>query len=98
MSIYPPLELSEAGDQSQTALKLKVELIKELGSSFLEELQSLGAARPLDLERGISLYDEVRRFEVNLITCALKHTKGRQRAAAHLLGIKATTLNSKIKN
>lgn len=46
---------------------------------------------------GISLRDEVRRFEANLIRSALAYTGGRQRRAARLLGMNVSTLNSRIK-
>jgi DNA-binding NtrC family response regulator len=51
----------------------------------------------LDLSRGISFYDEVSRFEVELIRRALELTGGHQSKAAKLLGMNNTTLNSKIK-
>ena len=50
-----------------------------------------------DIKQGIDFYDEVSRFEVALITRALTETGGQQRRAARLLGLKATTLNAKIK-
>lgn len=48
-------------------------------------------AAALDFQR------EVQLFEFDLIRCALIRTGGRQRRAARLLGIKAATLNAKIK-
>jgi DNA-binding NtrC family response regulator len=51
----------------------------------------------LDIGRGISFYDEVSRFEVELIRRALEITGGHQSKAAKLLGMNNTTLNSKIK-
>ena len=45
----------------------------------------------------MSFYEEVRRFEIGLITRALRRAQGNQRAAARLLGLKATTLNAKMK-
>jgi DNA-binding NtrC family response regulator len=50
-----------------------------------------------DIGRGINFYDEVRRFEIDLIRRALDQTSGHQSRAARLLGMNATTLNSKIK-
>ena len=43
-------------------------------------------------------YDEVKRFEIDLIRRALDQTSGHQSRAARLLGLNATTLNSKIKS
>jgi DNA-binding NtrC family response regulator len=54
-------------------------------------------AEELDISRGISFYDEVSRFEIELIRRALEHTGGHQSRAAKLLGMNNTTLNSKIK-
>jgi DNA-binding NtrC family response regulator len=51
----------------------------------------------LDVSRGISFYDEVSRFEIELIRRALEFTGGHQSRAAKLLGMNNTTLNSKIK-
>ncbi len=56
-----------------------------------------GASENIDLSRGINFYDEVRRFEIDLIRRALDQTGGHQSRAARLLGLNATTLNSKIK-
>jgi transcriptional regulator with GAF, ATPase, and Fis domain len=50
-----------------------------------------------DIGRGVDFYDEVRRFEIDLIRRALDQTGGHQSRAARLLGMNATTLNSKIK-
>jgi DNA-binding NtrC family response regulator len=50
-----------------------------------------------EIGRGINFYEEVRRFEIDLIRRALEQTGGHQSRAARLLGMNATTLNSKIK-
>src|SRR4051812_31355365 len=55
-----------------------------------------GAERP-DAPAQMSFYEEVRRFEIGLITRALQRTRGKQNEAARLLGLKATTLNAKMK-
>ena len=59
---------------------------------------SEGASNSIDIARGISFYDEVKRFEIDLIRRALEQTGGHQSRAARLLGLNATTLNSKIKS
>lgn len=56
-----------------------------------------GASGSVDLARGVSFYDEVKKFEIDLILRALEQTGGHQSRAARLLGLNATTLNSKIK-
>ncbi|MDQ3650465.1 MAG: sigma-54 dependent transcriptional regulator [Acidobacteriota bacterium] len=55
------------------------------------------AAAAMEVGRGVNFYDEVRRFEIDLIRRALEQTGGHQSRAARLLGMNATTLNSKIK-
>ncbi len=59
--------------------------------------QSEGISGETDLSRGVNFYDEVRKFEIDLIRRALDQTGGHQSRAARLLGLNATTLNSKIK-
>ena len=58
---------------------------------------SAGASSGIDVGRGVNFYDEVRRFEIDLIRRALDQTGGHQSRAARLLGMNPTTLNSKIK-
>lgn len=50
-----------------------------------------------DENHGINLYEEVRQYEIQLIGWALQQAHGKQVTAARLLGIRATTLNNKIK-
>jgi Response regulator containing CheY-like receiver, AAA-type ATPase, and DNA-binding domains len=57
-----------------------------------------GTAGDIDIARGVNFYDQVRRFEIDLIRRALDQTGGHQSRAARLLGLNATTLNSKIKS
>lgn len=56
-----------------------------------------GTSGNIDMGRGVNFYDEVKRFEIDLIRRALDQTGGHQSRAARLLGLNATTLNSKIK-
>jgi DNA-binding NtrC family response regulator len=55
------------------------------------------SATQIDLTNGISFYDEVNRFQIDLIRRALEITGGHQSRAAKLLGLNTTTLNSKIR-
>jgi len=57
-----------------------------------------GSSGDIDISRGVNFYDEVKRFEIDLIRRALDQTGGHQSRAARLLGLNATTLNSKIKS
>ena len=64
----------------------------------LEMMQKAeGTSAGIDIGRGVNFYDEVKRFEIDLIRRALDQTGGHQSRAARLLGLNATTLNSKIK-
>ena len=56
-----------------------------------------GSSNDIDIARGVSFYDEVKKFEIDLISRAFAQTGGHQSRAARLLGLNATTLNSKIK-
>ncbi len=56
-----------------------------------------GSSEEVDISLGVNFYDQVRRFETDLIRRALDQTGGHQSRAARLLGLNATTLNSKIK-
>jgi len=88
-SVSPPGEIS---------LGHKLNALRELAASLLkhvEELEESLAAR--GGRRTAPLYDEVQRFETELIRDALKKTGGHQRRAARLLGVKVSTLNAKIK-
>jgi DNA-binding NtrC family response regulator len=58
---------------------------------------TMDMAGALDIAHGISFYDEVSRFEIELIRRALDLTSNHQSKAAKLLGMNNTTLNSKIK-
>lgn len=68
----------------------------ELATRMLDS--SAGASNEIDIARGVNFYDEVKRFEIDLIRRALEQTGGHQSRAARLLGLNATTLNSKIKS
>ena len=78
----------------QVLKNVAVALISE-GATQAREPAS-GAELP-DAPAEMSFYEEVRRFEIKLITRALRRAHGRQNAAARLLGLKATTLNAKMK-
>lgn len=60
--------------------------------------QTEGFSGDIDISRGVNFYDEVKKFEIDLIRRALDQTGGHQSRAARLLGLNATTLNSKIKS
>ncbi|HEY0545027.1 MAG TPA: helix-turn-helix domain-containing protein [Pyrinomonadaceae bacterium] len=87
-----PQAANENGD-----LRQRAQVLKDLALALLSEVQTLGDNQEMEGADGIDFYDEVRRFEIELIQRALKKTGGHQMRAARLLNVKVTTLNSKIK-
>ncbi len=75
-----------------------VTALKDLVLQLLCEVQSIAEGNTLNFEGGLDFYDEVTRFEIDLINRALLRTGGHQVRAAKLLNLKVTTLNSKIKH
>jgi DNA-binding NtrC family response regulator len=67
----------------------------ELALEMMKDTE--GFSGDIDISRGVNFYDEVKKFEIDLIRRALDQTGGHQSRAARLLGLNATTLNSKIK-
>jgi len=86
------------GDQEKAAVVSKTKTLKQLALKLLLEAQSLNETPAPDVRNGIDFYEEVKRFEVDLIQRALSFTRGNQVRAARLLKMKVTTLNSKIKH
>jgi len=72
--------------------------LRELTFKLLRKVESIGENQAPDIENGVDFYEEVSRFEIDLIKRALIQTGGHQRRAARLLNLKVTTLNSKIKH
>jgi len=89
--------ITENSSDGSATLNAKLILLKEILSSMLDQMETLRNVRAVSVRRGINLYDEVRRFEIDIIECALEQTSGNQARAARLLGINQTTLNQKIK-
>lgn len=85
-------------ESSEETSQSKTKELKNLALSLLMEVQSLSEVPTLDIKNGIDFYEEVSRFEIDLIQRALAHTGGNQVRAARLLKMKVTTLNSKIKH
>lgn len=70
--------------------------LREAAITLLREVESLASRQPHN-DRKLGLQEEVQRYETELIREALQRTRGNQRRAAKLLGVKVTTLNCKIK-
>lgn len=71
--------------------------VSDPGAALAMIKETEGSAGDIDIARGVNFYDEVKKFEIDLIRRALDQTGGHQSRAARLLGLNATTLNSKIK-
>jgi DNA-binding NtrC family response regulator len=78
--------------------RISITSLKELTLQLLREVHSFGDAYAPSIDGGVDFYEEVKRFEVDLIKRALLLTGGHQGRAAKLLNLKITTLNSKIKH
>jgi DNA-binding NtrC family response regulator len=86
--------------EKQSTSLSRIEMLEELTLTLLEEITLLKDIQKLhaqDDDRGLSLPDVVRRFEIEIIRRTLLRTGGHQARAAHLLGVNATTLNAKLK-
>ncbi len=86
----------ENGESSTS--RNSITTLRELVLRLLCEVQCINEVSPLIIESGFDFYDEVSRFEIDLIRRALLQTGGHQVQAAKLLNLKVTTLNSKIKH
>ena len=91
-----PRTRQESGE-SENVLSGRIKLLRDVAASLSQAVDELEDFRPSPLTDQFDFYDEVRRFEISLIRKALKTTRGCQLAAARLLTLKPTTLNSKIK-
>ena len=99
-SDYSPDNLEHVSQRAGADLRLRLLTLKDLAHAFLEELGTVGdgdAAGTEPTEGPIDFYEEVRRFEIELIQSALRRTNGVQTEAAALLGLKPSTLHAKIK-
>jgi transcriptional regulator with GAF, ATPase, and Fis domain len=81
----------------EAALDSRLEALRDVALNLLNEVESLQRAQPPHPDRKLSLHDEVRQFEIDLIRTTLDRTNGNQTRAARLLGVNLTTLNTKIK-
>src|SRR5215510_4298595 len=89
----------EGDKASERGTEMQIEVLRNLLHTLVEQLEVLGGKTHETAKdhQSTNLHDEVRRFEIELINSALYRTHGHQLQAARLLGVKTTTLNSKIK-
>ena len=93
----PDLGQNEGAASAPGDLLEDVSLAVSRAVKAIQALELSVSIQPPDVTCGINFYDAVRRFEIVLIQRALKCAGGSQSRAACLLGLNATTLNSKIK-
>lgn len=74
-----------------------INTLREAAQTLLREVESLASQQEPPTTQRLGLQEEVQRYESELIRDALLRTRGNQRRAAKLLGVKVTTLNCKIK-
>ena len=79
------------------SLKPDVTVIKELMQRLWDQLELLESPAEAEPTLPLKLRDETRRFEARLIRQALARTGWHQFRAARLLGLRPTTLHSKMK-
>jgi DNA-binding NtrC family response regulator len=83
-----------------------VDQLVTLAKALAKEIETLRAElgkdqnyKHIDLSKeGFDFYDEVERYEIELIRNALNQCGGNQTRAAKLLHLKSTTLNAKMKH
>jgi DNA-binding NtrC family response regulator len=94
-------QYSNAGSSESVLKQNQLEALKSLSQLLLREINSLEEMpstleKEIEREKPISLLNELQRFEVKMIRCALIRTMGNQTRAARLLGLKHTTLHAKL--
>ena len=99
---WEPLEAAETVETQESAEPSgttdSLANVRDLVARLLREVQNINEVNAVTIDNGFDFYDEVSRFEIDLIRRALLQTGGHQVRAAKLLNLKVTTLNSKIKH
>lgn len=86
----------EAPPRASEPAQYNLNSLREAALTVLREVETLTNRQPAR-EGKFGLQEELQRYEIELIKNALQRTRGNQRRAAQLLGVKVTTLNCKIK-
>ena len=81
----------------EAALGQRLDALREAALKVLTDVEALGNTHTPRVDHNLKLDVEVKQFEMDLIRIALDRTNGNQTRAARLLGVKLTTLNTKIK-
>jgi len=97
--------VNDAHTHSASELEQRVQQLTLLAKALAREIESLQAElstassrEQIRLDDGIDFYNEVERYEIELIKGALNRCGGNQTQAARLLRMKSTTLNAKMKH
>jgi len=90
-------KLSSPRASTPSVEEARLASLKVLALTLLSQVESLEMEIAANDVSELNLQQEVHRFEAAIIKSALAKTGGRQRKAARLLGVKVTTLNTKIK-
>ena len=98
--------VNDANTHNASELEQRVQQLTLLAKALASEIESLQAELSTDRSReqirldddGIDFYNEVERYEIELIKSALNRCGGNQTQAARLLRMKSTTLNAKMKH
>lgn len=90
-------QLARAQFGSHTVEEACIASLKVLALTLLHQVETLETQVASNNIPELNLQREVQQFEAAIIRSALWKTGGRQRRAAKLLGVKVTTLNTKIK-
>ncbi len=95
---------TKTGDgRDDSYLSTKLEALRDVAVALIEEVKAAeilkisNSRSGVNLQHNIDLHEEMSRYEMYLIMLALDRAGGVQRRAAKLLGVKETTLHSKIK-
>jgi DNA-binding NtrC family response regulator len=96
-STFSLKEISKSRINTPTVEDARIASLKVLALTLLHQVESLENQMAAGSVSELNLQNEVQRFEAAIIRSALAKTGGRQRRAARLLGVKVTTLNTKIK-
>jgi len=98
---YPPVPdiptESETGRRIQQLAQLAKALASEVEAMQAELYRDRRQQIDFD-EDGLDFYEEVERYEIELIKKALQASDGNRTLAAKLLRMKSTTLNAKMKH
>ena len=99
--------VNDPNTHTASELEHRVQQLTHLAKALASEVETLQLELATDRNRdklvefdnqGIDFYQEIERYEIELIKSALNRCNGNQTKAARLLRMKSTTLNAKMKH